>query len=122
MTENEQTAEEVRRALGEKKNGRGYRVFSSEARQLAIAYAKKRVTAGASTKEVSDELGLIGWTMQRWLQNEQRGHRNVSAGFARLEVKAVLKSPVVRGPYGVWVEGLDVAGIAALLRSLSCSA
>ncbi len=121
MTEKELAVEEVRLALGEKTNARGYRVFSREARRLAIAYAKKRQSAGASTKQISDELGLIGWTMQRWLQNEQREQLAVGVGFTRLEVKAVVRSPVVHGPYGVWVEGLEVEGIAALMRSLSCS-
>ncbi len=122
MTENELEAEEVRRALGERKNARGFRLFAKPAAALAVQYAKKRLSAGASAREVAGELGLIGWTLQRWLQREQRGDIKPSGSFVRLEVRpAPLQAAVVRGPCGVWVEGLGVEGIAALMRSLSCS-
>lgn len=121
MTENELVVEGVRRALGEKTTARGYRVFSNEARERAVAYAQKRLSAGLSAREVAEELGLIGWTLQRWLQREQRGDIKPAGGFMKLEVKAVPSGAVVRGPCGVWVEGLGVDGIATLLRRLSCS-
>jgi hypothetical protein len=108
--------------LGEKQNKRGFRVFSNTSKELAVAYAQKRLRAGATTKEVSDELGLNGWTLQRWLQRE-RGARKANAGFTRVGVASATRvSAVVRGPCGVWVEGLGIDDIAALMRSLSCSA
>ena len=117
--------EEVRRSLGDRRNARGFRLFSSEARVLALGYAHKRLGAGASSTEVASELGLVGWTLQRWLQQEQRGDAGQVEGFVQLKVKAP-PSPaagvVVHGPCGVWVEGLEVEGIAQLIRSLSCSA
>ena len=125
MTENELMTEEVRRALGERTDARGFRIFPEGARQLAVAYAKKRIGSGASAVEVARELGLIGWTLQRWLQREQRGAIagqgiKQMGGFMKLEVKPMPSVAVVRGAHGVWVEGLGVDGIAALLRSLSC--
>ena len=122
MTENELAVEEVRRALGERTNARGFRLFSKSAAALAVQYAKKRLSGGASAREVAGELGLIGWTLQRWLQREQRGDIKPTGSFVRLEVTSVPpQAPVVHGPCGVRVEGLGLEGIAALMRSLSCS-
>lgn len=112
----------MRVALGERRNARGFRLFSSEARAQALGYAQKRLSAGASAREVAEELGLIGWTLQRWLQSEHRGDIKAVDGFVRLEVKSPSQqAPVVHGPCGVWVEGLEIEAIAALMRSLSCS-
>lgn len=87
---------------------------------MAVAYAKRQMGAGAEAREVAKELGLNGWTLQRWLQRKQRGDIKPAEGFMKLEVKGVPPAGVVRGAHGVWVEGLGIDGIAALLRSLSC--
>lgn len=121
MSEINLTLEEVRLALGNETNSRGYRVFSDEARAQAVAYAQARLLAGDSVADVSTKLGLIGWTLQRWLQKQRQPVEE--PGFVRLEVKraALKREPVLRGACGVWVEGLGLDGIAAVLRSLSCS-
>ncbi len=108
--------------MGERRDGRGFRIFESGARERAVAYAKKRMGAGVKAGQVSNELGLIGWTLQRWLQRDGRGElATASENFVRLEVKAQpQQGAVVRGACGVWVEGLEIEGIAALLRRLSC--
>ena len=123
MTENELVVEEVRRALGERTNARGFRVFSKPAAAMAVRYAQKRLGDGASAREVAAELGLIGWTLQRWLQREERGE--INPGFALLEVKSRPSAEgarlVVFGPSGIRIEGLQIAEVAELLRRLSCS-
>jgi hypothetical protein len=118
-----ETVEEVRLALGEKSNARGYRSFTSEAKGVATRFALQRIAEGATANQVAEELGLKGWTLQRWLQN----HRSAGEApdeFHRVEVlpASVKKAVVVRGACGVSVEGLSVNDVAQLLRELSCSA
>jgi hypothetical protein len=123
MTGNKLALEEVRLALGKTMNARGYRKFSSQAREQALRYAHQRFEAGAKTSEVAAELGLIGWTLQRWLQQERRGAIAAAPTFVQLKVEpGPRREAVMHGPCGVWVSGLGPEGIAAVLRSLSCSA
>jgi hypothetical protein len=118
-----ETVEEVRLALGEKTNARGYRGFTCEAKKAATTFALKRMEEGATANHVAEELGLKGWTLQRWLQNH-RDAREPRDEFHRVEVlpARVKKAVVVRGACGVSVEGLTVTDVAQLLRELSCSA
>jgi hypothetical protein len=119
---NEPTLEAVRAALGSETNASGRRVFSSEARAEARNYTKWRVAAGARLGEVSAELGLNLWTLQRWLQ-QARTTTGSGSGFSEIQVTAPTmraNGPVVHGPCGTRVDGLDVAGVADLLQRLSC--
>ena len=123
MNENELTVDDVKRVLGERTNARGYRKFSEEGAMAAVKFALKRAEVGMSAVEVAEELGLKGWTLQRWIQNHRRGDGRERKGFHRVEVKAPLeRKPVVHGACGVRVDGLSVDEIARLLRELSCSA
>src|SRR5450631_2934195 len=103
------TVEEVRLALGEKTNARGYRSFTKEAKSAATTFALQRIEGGASANQVAEELGLKGWTLQRWLQNH-RGAERPGEEFHRVEVlpPQVKKMVVVRGACGLSVEGLSV--------------
>lgn len=124
MNKTELTVEEVRLALGENTNARGYRSFTGEGKVAAVTFALKRLEGGVSSNAIADELGLKGWTLQRWLQHERRADGPRPEGFHRVEVKALpkKKTVVVRGACGVSVEGLAVDDVARLLRELSCSA
>jgi transposase-like protein len=123
MSETELTVDEVRRALSEKTNARGYRTFTKAAHATVVKFALTRIDAGASATEVADELGLKGWTLQRWLQNHRR-QGEAREGFQQLEVKEspTKRSLVVHGACGVTVDGLTLDEVARLLRELSCSA
>ena len=118
-----ETVEEVRLALGGKTNARGFRSFTNEAKSAATTFALSRIAEGATANQVAEQLGLNGWTLQRWLQNH-RGAERPRDEFHRVEVlpAQVKEAVVVRGACGVSVEGLSVKAIAQLLRELSCSA
>lgn len=121
MNENKPAVEEVRRALGEKVDARGYRDFTPEARKLAAEYALARIAAGASTLEAARELGMKGWTLQRWVQNHRRAASRVARGFRPVKVTSeAVTGLVVRGAHGVEVEGLSLETAARLLRELAC--
>ena len=123
MNENKNAVEEVRRALGGNTNARGHRMFSKAAAALAVEYANERIANGASPAAVSEELGLNGWTLQRWLQRERQ--RGDGERFVELKVKAAAAPSnrlTVCGPCGVRIEGIQLAEVAQLLQRLSCSA
>jgi transposase-like protein len=124
MNETELTIEDVRRAMGESTNTRGYRTFTKAAHATVVKFALNRIEAGSSAGEVADELGLKGWTLQRWLQNHRRDGGPGVAGFQQLKVKdaPTKRALVVRGACGVTIDGLTVDEVARLLRELSCSA
>src|SRR6266567_2039882 len=102
MNETELTVDEVRKALSEKTNARGYRTFTKAAHATVVKFALARIEAGAGASEVADELGLKGWTLQRWLQNHRREGEPGREGFQQLEVKAAPtnRAVVVRGACG----------------------
>lgn len=119
---NEPTLEAVRAALGSETSTSGRRVFSTQARSAARDYTQRRMAAGARLGEVSTDLGLKLWTLQRWLQQAKKGTRGGS-GFSEVQVREPTmssKGPVVHGPCGTRVDGLNLAGVADLLQRLSC--
>lgn len=117
---NEPTREAVLVALGSRENSQGHRIFSDEARVLAMSYVRARMSEGQEAGEVAMELKLKRGTLRRWLQRERRGGEKKL--FAQLEVKASegVECCVVQAGYGVRVEGLSLTGVARLLKELSC--
>ena len=90
------------------------------------------MASGVKMEDVSEELKMNKWTLQRWLQRQGKGEVEkppsaTKAGFSRVKVKArAAAAPsaqlVLHGAHGVRVEGLTLENIAALLERLGCSA
>jgi hypothetical protein len=84
-----------------------------------LSYTVARRRQGATLVAVGGEIGMNWKTLARWL-----GERKSTARFERVEVSAptpvaALPVPiVVHGPHGVRIEGLDVGGVAELVRRL----
>lgn len=102
----------VRRA-GRRGPGRRY---PAELRRRGAEYLRARQAAGAPLSAILRELGVRRETLVGW------------AGPAEAETRprfvpvSVIEEPsriVVHGPGGVRIEGLDVAGVADLLRRLA---
>jgi len=75
-------------------------------------------------EEVAAELGVNWHTMMRWRKRKRPKKRalrrvKVVKSSRRTENKASGKSVTVRFPGGATVEGLDIAQVAELMRSLS---
>jgi len=98
--------------------------------QAQIAeYARERMEAGAARAQVVKEIGVSDPTLSRLLGAKGRRRRPqrsvfrpviVDPGAERAAGAAIhATSLVVRGPGGIVIEGLDVAGVAALIRALS---
>jgi len=97
--------------------GRG-RAYPKGLLEKLLSYTVARRRQGASIVEVAAEVGINFRTLARWL-----GVRK-AARFERVDVVAapvttaasVAASIVVHGPCGLRIEGLDLAGVAELVR------
>lgn len=106
----------VRRA-GPRGAGRRY---PPAVRQLAVEYFRRRRAAGTTLASISRELGvkrhtLVGWTAAPEVAAATPSFVPVHVVTDALEGSRI----VVHAPGGVRVEGLDVAGVADLLRRLA---
>lgn len=103
----------VRRA-GRRGPGRRY---PAELRRRGAEYLRARQAAGAPLSAILRELGMRRETLAGWAAPA------VPEARPRFVPVTVMEAPagriVVHGPGGVRVEGLDVAGVADLLRRLA---
>lgn len=93
----------------------GRRPFPLRLRRKVVALAGSEARQGRSTFWVARQLGLGVQLLQRWLGEKPRG-----AGFRRVQVAAAAESgvAVLVTRQGHRIEGLDLAGLAALLERL----
>ena len=105
--------EAVRRA-GRRGAGRRY---PAELRRQGAAYLVARRAAGAKTSAVLRELCVRRDTLAGWSK------RAGAIAKPRFVPVRVVEGPatriVIHGPLGLRVEGLDLAGVAELLRRLA---
>jgi transposase-like protein len=125
--------EELLARLGAVEIRGGKPKYSQELREATLEYASTRVAAGDSLNQVAGELGIKGWTLQRWSQNARRAARGgdpvrVSAmSFVRLEpsmsqgvpVEVLLSGRVVRVPVGF--DGETLSRVVAILEKGSAA-
>jgi hypothetical protein len=96
------------------------RRYPARLRRRIVAYAEQRVREGVARARVGAELGVSDPTLTRLLGVAARGHRlRPVRVLADAPASSTREKVVVRGPGGIVVEGLDVAGVAALLQALS---
>lgn len=98
------------------RTGTGVR-YGPERRRRAVAYIRARQAEGGSIVAASRDLGLRSKIAYQWLRAEP------VAAFRAVEVAedpdSTFGGPILITPSGLRVEGLDLAGLAALLRALS---
>lgn len=105
--------EAVRRA-GRRGPGRRY---PPDLRRRGAEYLRARLAAGAPLSAVLRELGVRRETLAGWATPAEAGP---SPRFVPVTVVGPAAGRiVVHGPSGLRIEGLDVAGVAELLRRLS---
>ncbi len=102
------------RLAGRRGPGRRY---PDELRRRGAAYLRARQAAGAPLSAILRELGVRRETLAGWAAPAAAKTR------PRFVPVTVMEAPagriVVHGPGGVRVEGLDLAGVADLLRRLA---
>ena len=110
------TREELRTALSKLgEMGRGKR-YPRALLEKMLSYTVARRRQGATLLAVGGELGMNWKTLARWV-----GERKAAPRFERVQVAAPAAAPrtlVVHGPRGLRIEGLDVDGVAELVRRL----
>ncbi len=102
----------IQRTLATLVAGRGRRLPDDLQRRI-YDYARDRLAAGTPRSQIGAELGVSGPTLVRLLRKRRFRTVRVTATPEPEAARAV-----VRGGHGVVVEGLDISGIAALLREL----
>jgi hypothetical protein len=108
----ETKGEDLREALaGLERRGRG-RPYPKPLLERVLAHAAARRKQGATLLAIGEELGISWRTLSRWLV-ERRSER-----FRPVQIVAPRREVVLHGPRGLRVEGLDVDGLAELLRKL----
>ena len=103
----------IRAALAARPKGPGRRI-TPEVRHWIACYAHRRAAEGASRVGVAREVGVSDETLVRVLKAEPADEL--------VPVRVALESscsPTVRGPGGLTIEGLDIEGLAGLIRALS---
>jgi transposase len=107
------TSEEIRAAVGRLvRRGRGL-AYPKALRDEIVEYSRARRSAGATLLVLEAETGVCWRTLSRWTAAGRR-----SKAFRRVEIAAPRVALVVHGPRGLRIEGLDLDGVADLLRRL----
>ena len=117
-------AEGLRGEIAGLSNHPNSRRYEPSLRQRVIAWAQKRVAAGASIASLCKEIGIGEPTLHKFLGNPGRRAAKKSVGFNRVKVvapRAVAELVVVHGPCGTAIEGLSLEGVAQLFKRLACS-
>ena len=102
----------VRRA-GRRGPGRRYPV---ELRRRGAEYLRARQAVGAPLSAILRELGVRRATLAGWAAPAKA---DTKPRFVPVSVIEEATRIVVHGPRGVRIEGLDLAGVADLLRRLA---
>ena len=95
------------------------RRYPAQLRSRIAEYSRDRIEAGVALSRVCSELGVSHPTLVRILDGRPAPMRRVRVArtkAAKIESRVAL---VVSGPGGLVIEGLDVDGVAALVRALS---
>lgn len=93
------------------RRGRG-NAYPAELRRQVVEFARKRRAAGIPIEAIGEELGMPWRTIRRWMP-PVRGKR-----FRPIEIVETRQSVVVHGPHGLRIDGLDLDGVAELVRRL----
>jgi transposase len=81
-----------------------------------VSYTVARRRQGATLVEIGAEVGISWKTLGRWLsggKGKPRFHE-----VAIVTPRAVAPAIIVHGPRGLRIEGLDLGGVAELVRRL----
>lgn len=107
-------AAELKREFLKAKAGGGAR-YPAALRQAAVEYAKRAKTQGRSQAQVAGELGVSEQTLRYWRSKSREGELMPVAIVAP---SGPSQDPVVEVG-ALRVRGLDIAGIAELLKRLA---
>jgi hypothetical protein len=117
----EKTAERLRAIVANADRSGSGRPYPSALRREVVAYVEARRRQGIGSVAAAREIGVSAFSVARWTSALRA---DVETGFRDVVLAEPLEAHfgpprlVVYGPAGLRVEGLDIAVIAALWRSL----
>lgn len=104
--------DEIKTAVeGLERRGRG-NAYPKTLRDEIIAYTRQQREAGVTLVTIGSELGVPWRSLSRWTARVRRKR------FARVELSVPVRALVVHGPHGIRIDGLDIDGVAELVRRL----
>jgi transposase-like protein len=95
------------------------RRYPTELRSRIADYSRERIKAGVALSRVCSELGVSHPTLVRILDETPAPMRRVRLAGPKARKAEPRAALVVKGPGGLVIEGLDVEGVATLVRALS---
>lgn len=95
------------------------RRYPAKLRSRIADYFRERIKAGVAVSTVCSEVGVSHPTLLRILDEKSVPMRRVRVAQPKTTKAESRTALVVRGPAGLAIEGLDVEGVAALIRALS---
>ena len=95
------------------------RRYPAQLRSRIADYGRARIEGGAALTRVSVEIGVSHPTLVRILDEKPARMRRVRVARPKATKAEPSAAVVVKGPGGLVIEGLDVGGLAALVRALS---
>lgn len=95
------------------------RRFPVELKKRLVGWAEAKRAAGVTAAEIEEELGIPWASLSKWMASKARGGRPPKLQPVKVVAAAGADSrPILKTPGGFIVEGLDIAGLALLLRHL----
>ena len=94
--------------------------YPEDLRAEITAVTRAAKAAGRSVYSLAREMGVSAPTLIEWSRRPVHGTlRQVAVAPSSVPAMASTPSPVLVTPHGFRVEGLDVAGLVTVLRSLA---
>lgn len=120
MNERVRRFRQVARAENRGRTGRAIR-YSERLREDAVTFARHERSRGRSLSAIARDLGVAPNNVARWVRSARTPRfEKVVVTRAGVEAGAAAVSPVMlTTASGHRVEGLDLAGLVAVLRALS---
>ena len=95
------------------------RRFPEALRRRIVAWAESRRASGVETAELEERVGIPWTSLSKWMRRPSSRPSSPSPlkSVSVVQARAV-GQPILKTPSGLIVEGLDVEGLAELLRRL----
>jgi transposase len=126
MTRNQRAAELRRQLATVERKGAG-KPFPTELRKAVVAYAAQGLVEGESIDASARALGISAMSIKRWTKRLGQHRLACGAEMRRVEIVAehqqrppvdASSEIVVHTPHGLRIEGLSLAAVAQLVRTL----
>src|SRR5258708_23879928 len=89
------TMEELKKRVETTTVSGGKLQFTAELRRDIMEYSAEQQTTGRSQQSIAAELGMKGWTLNRWHQNERKAKASVTSTFVDVTPRKRMRAPKI---------------------------